>query len=86
MSGVLNDQLDPHAGGDDAMILDDVRAVRARHTADLFALPHVIGVGIGLDDAGFHITVYLDATIDGVPTVLDGVPVKTVVCGRIVAS
>jgi hypothetical protein len=68
------------------MTLDEVRAVKACHTAGLFSISHVIGVGIGKDDAGFHITVYLDAPTDDVPASLDGVPVVRHVTGPLTAS
>jgi hypothetical protein len=68
------------------MTLDEVRAVKARHTAGLKALSHVVGVGIGKGDTGFHLTVYLDAPTDAVAASLDGVPVVTHVTGRLTAS
>jgi hypothetical protein len=66
--------------------IDDVRAIKNRHTSDLFSIPQVVGVGTGMDDDGFHITVYLTAPADTVPASLDGCPVKTMVTGRVVAS
>ncbi len=61
-----------------------VRRVKAKYEAELMALPHVVGVGIGLapnkppkTGSGLALVVNVDSDIgqNEFPTELDGVPV-----------
>jgi len=69
----------------------DIRAVKARHAADLLARPGVVSVGIGLDGDGREaIIVGVDraARIDALqlPESLEGVPLAVQVVGELRAD
>jgi len=77
-------------GGEEAMALS-IEEVKAKHTGQLMALPGVVSVGIGRDDAGKPaIIVGLDGAhpeaVDKVPRVLDAYPVITHMVGPIKAQ
>jgi hypothetical protein len=80
---------DPDASGgahESAAADTSITAVRARHQARLLAIPGVVGVGVGQSETGDDaIVVYLrDAVAKrGLPTILEGHPVVTVVTGEI---
>src|SRR6478672_4210148 len=60
-------------------------AAQARHTDQLLAISGVVGTAVGLDESG-HARVKLfteSSAIRGLPSSLDGVPVSTVVTGKI---
>lgn len=63
---------------------------KERHSTELFAVPGVVGHGVGLgEDQSVVIQVYVTRASDRLrqtlPTELEGIPVKMVVTGRIVA-
>ncbi len=73
-------------------LIPDLRAALAaqrRHTDALLGIPGVVGTAVtGLSDGSGHAAVLLlveRAGIHGLPQVLDGVPVQSLVTGRIMA-
>ncbi len=77
-------------GGND-MPQIDIRAVKARHEADLLARPGVVSVGIGLDGEGRQVIIVgVDraARIEALqlPDSLEGVPLLTQVTGQLRAD
>ena len=62
-------------------------AAQERHTAALMRIPGVVGTSVGVNASGQAVVqVYLmDASVTGLPDVLDGVPVRRQVTGRLMA-
>jgi len=63
--------------------------VKARHSAELLAVPHVIGVGTAKDaDGGWHIEVLVDdeSAAARLEPAIEGVPVHVTYSGAIVAG
>ena len=69
---------------DSAKDMGYVRRVKAKYEAELMALPHVVGVGIGLGpstlaaaERGLSLVVNVDGAVDRtkLPSELEGVPV-----------
>jgi hypothetical protein len=73
------------AGG--AQGVDVAIAAQERHTAALMRIPGVVGTSVGVNPAGQAVVqVYLvDASVNGLPDALDGVPVRRLVTGRLMA-
>jgi len=63
------------------MTVESVRLVKERHEASLLAIPGVVGVGL----SGDRIIVYITSpdVVGRIPTVLEGVPILTVVTGPV---
>lgn len=81
LSGVLE------AAGNSGAAFDRVKAVQEAHTNRLMAVKGVVGTAIGLDESGGHVVAVLleRPGVQGIAKKLDGVPVKTVVTGKISA-
>lgn len=67
--------------------LEAALSAQQRHTAALMRIPGVVGTSVGVNAGGEAVVqIYLiDATVTGLPDVLDGVPVRRQVTGRLVA-
>ncbi|HEX6316752.1 MAG TPA: CARDB domain-containing protein [Gemmatimonadaceae bacterium] len=67
--------------------IDVAIAAQQRHTAALMRIPGVVGTSVGVNAAGQAVVqIYLaDASVSGLPDVLDGVPVRRQVTGRFMA-
>jgi hypothetical protein len=67
--------------------VDVAIAAQERHTAALMRIPGVVGTSVGVNAAGQAVVqVYLaDASVNGLPDILDGVPVRRQVTGRLMA-
>ena len=67
--------------------VDVAIAAQERHTAALMRIPGVVGTSVGVNQGGQAVVqVYLvDASVAGVPDVLDGVSVRRLVTGRLMA-
>jgi len=68
--------------------LNQAREIHARHSDALFKNPRVVATGIGVSAAGTPvIKVYIESgKPDGIPTQLEGLPVKVSVSGKIFAA
>ncbi|MCX5646500.1 MAG: fibronectin type III domain-containing protein [Phycisphaerae bacterium] len=66
---------------------DRARQTQVRHTDELMAQDGVVGTAVGLDESGRHaILVLLERPgVAGIPTDLEGVPVRPLVTGKIYA-
>jgi len=67
--------------------VENARAAQERHTAALMRIPGVVGTAVGLLPNGEAIVrVYLEhANVSGLPDVVDGIPLRRQVTGRIMA-
>ena len=67
--------------------LDVAIAAQERHTAALMRIPGVVGTSVGVNaDGRAVVQIYLiNASVSGLPDVLDGVPVRRQVTGRLMA-
>lgn len=67
--------------------LDRVMAIQNGHSQALMHIPGVVGTATTIDEAGIPTIVVLteEAAVQGIPGNLDGVPVETVVSGKITA-
>jgi hypothetical protein len=67
--------------------LDVAIAAQERHTPALMRIPGVVGTSVGVNAAGQAVVqIYLvDGSVAGLPDVLDGVPVRRQVTGRLMA-
>ena len=75
--------------------MDSSGQIHRRYEGALLALPNVIGVGTGRDDAGSNvIDVYVSRKVprhnlapgEAIPGVLDGIPVRVVPIGEVTAE
>jgi hypothetical protein len=82
---ILGPSASPSVAG--AQGLDVALAAQERHTAALMRIPGVVGTSVGVNAGGQAVVqVYLaDGTVGGIPDVLDGVPVRRQVTGRLMA-
>lgn len=66
---------------------DAALAAQERHSAQLLAIPGVVGTGVGVGGDGSAVVTVLTASaaVAGIPTELDQVPVRREVTGRIFA-
>lgn len=70
----------------DQQTLDLLHAIKRRHRAALFARPGVVGVGISRTPGGHPaISIYVDseASLTGLPEMLDGVSTRCEVIGHV---
>ena len=82
---ILGPSASPSIAG--AQGLDVAIAAQQRHTAALMRIPGVVGTSVGVNAGGQAVVqIYLvDGTVSGLPDVLDGVPVRRQVTGRLMA-
>jgi hypothetical protein len=75
------------AQGRNDQAFDRARQTQERHTDKLMAQEGVVGTAVGLDESGRHaVLVLLERPgVAGIPTDLEGVPVRPVVTGKIYA-
>jgi len=76
--------------GEDRTVSPTIQEVKARHVERLLAMPGVVSVGIGKNpDGQFVIIVGLDGphpkTIEQLPKVLEGYPVRVEITGPVKA-
>jgi len=67
--------------------LSQVMAIQNRHTAQLMALPGVVGTATGLDNAGHPVVLVFTRApgLAGIPATLEGAAVETRVTGDLTA-
>lgn len=76
--------------GEDRAVSPAIKEVKAKHAERLMAMPGVVSVGIGKNpDGQFVIVVGLDGphpkTVEQIPKVLEGYPVRVEIIGPIKA-
>jgi len=74
--------------GEDRAVSPTIQEVNAKHAERLLAMPGVVSVGIGKNpDGQFVIVVGLDSprpeTVDQIPKVLEGYPVRVEITGPV---
>ena len=81
LSGVVSAQ------GNSSNAFERVKEVQERHTDKLMEQDGIVGTAVGLDESGRHaVLVLLERPgVAGIPTDLEGVPVRPVVTGKIYA-
>jgi hypothetical protein len=75
------------AQGRNDQAFDRARQVQVRHTDKLMTQDGVVGTAVGLDESGRHAILVLQERpgVPGIPTDLEGVPVRPLVTGKIYA-
>jgi len=73
--------------------LAKAQAALAKHEAMLMKIPGVVGVGLGMTDAGDHVAIHVHLNVqatgdripDAIPNQLDHVPVRVIRSGKMKA-